>query len=325
MNNGITMLSSPSIGWKVKKYDGKNWQRVSIWKSKMPYSQTLYFNGDSQNLFARFSDETIKNPNTEAAKSGFESTRKTKAEMEATIYSSNASFGEKLAGQAITSLTTGLMDSFYRNMATGSKTSAVYGVSLTGASPDVLKGNISYERVKAYTDGRFTTEKKIENVPTTLVRWEESDSIIFIENSKPIFAGNTLSKDSPLLKEYNEVRRKHNFWRPQYLLPSLASVGVGTGMIIRACKILNKYIDENKDNDNGKVPVSFYTYFIGGILLPSITLPLVTNTIDSKRQKVYNKINKRNMDYLRRKGLLKISPEYGFRENAIGINMNYIF
>ena len=325
-DEGTTMLTSPRAPWKSKK-TGRFWYYSPNYENYLlRTSQRTFCDADAKYLHLTFATEKTKEGNTQRSQQSLASNRQWKADMHGKINSSDTSFGNQLAAGVVTDVAAGLLDALAISMGAGSKTAEGYGIELNAISPKVMNASITYRRVKESSYGYTSLKDYKPNQQNRYVKWEESDSVIFINpNGKPIFI-ESLSKDSPLLKEYNEVRKKHNFWRPQYIIPTVTSIGIGAFFIAKGCPLVAS--DKNnytKDEIKSRVTKGGI-YFAIGTIVPCITIPVVTGIISSKRQSAYNKINEKNMDKMRQKATqFSMSPVLNPIDNSIGMNMSMNF
>ena len=328
-DEGTTMLTSPRAPWKSKK-TGKFWYYSPSYENYfLRTSQTTFCDADSKSLHLAFATEKINEGNTQRAEQNLASNRQWKADMHGKINSSDTSFGNQLAAGVVTDVMAGLLDALAISMGAGSKIAEGYGIEMNAISPKVMNASITYRRVKESSYGYSSLKDYKPNQQNRFVKWEESDSVVFINMlGKPIFI-ESLSKDSPLLYEYNEVRKKYNFWKPQYLIPSVFSVGVGAACITRGITMLTHDIRENRDLPKDKQKRSTTAevlYMTVGTTVPIVTIGIISGIITSKRQSAYNKINKRNMDKMRQKAAqFSMQPILNPIDNSIEMNMSVNF
>ncbi len=323
---GTLMLSSPTYEWKSKKSKYSWYHYPSSTNYMLRNCQSLFCNADVKSLRMVFATKKIHDGNTERARQNLAINRQWKADMHGKINSSNTSFGNQLAAGVATDVTAGLLDALAISMGAGSVTAEGYEINMNAISPKVMNASITYRRVKESTLGYSSLKDYKPNQQNRFVKWEDSDSVVFISpQGKPMFI-ESLSNDSPLLKEYNEVKKKYNFWRPQYLIPAVASLGISAVFIAKGCPLVAS--DKHKySNDERKSRVKRGGIFIAiGAIIPSITLPVIYGVIDSKRQSAYNKINKKNMDKMRQKAAqFSMQPILDPIDNSIGMNMSVNF
>ena len=324
-DEGTTMLSSPRAPWKSKK-TGHFWYYSPSYENySLRTSQTTFCDAGAKGLYFAFATEKIKEGNTQRAQQTLASNRQWKADMHGKINSSNTSFGNQLAAGVVTDISAGLFDALAISLGAGSKIAEGYGIELNAISPKVMNASITYRRVKESSYGYSTLKDYKPNQQNRFVKWEESDSVIFISpQGKPIFI-ESLSKDSPLLKEYNEVREKYNIWRPQYLIPTAASIGIGAALIVKGWPLLMSDKDSHPNDYKSRITKGA-TYYAIGVIVPCIAIPIVSGVISSKRQSAYNKINKKNMDKMRHKAAqFSMQPILNPIDNSVGMNMSLNF
>lgn len=320
---GAEMLASPTFQWDAHKKKKQWLHKWNTEKNMLRESQALLCDVDNKYLKMVFASEKMNEGNANFSHSMLEANRQFKAEMHGKINSSDGNFGQQLAGHVITEVIGGLFDALATGMAKSTKKAEGYEIELSGVSPQVMNASISYREVELdNVSGNLKTKNQELNKQYTFVKWEPSDSIIFINgNGKPMFVG-SLDKDSPLLKEYNDVKKKYNFWKPKYIIPTVLGVGVGAFCITKGIKVL---IDKTTP-DSTKKNLKFFAWWMGGftaIMVPSIWSFV---KIQSNRLKAYNEINERSMEKMRKKAAtLSISPLYNPTDHAIGMHLNLTF
>jgi len=323
-NNGATLAYAPTLNYNVAS-KSKIWQRNYDMK-QLRFSQKMYVNGKENNALLRFASEKVNYAKTEMAIAGHASNRQFEAEAKAKIWSSkHGSFGEKLGADVATSVYVGLADAIYDALTIGSKKVEAYAIDFSNPSPITMDAIIGYEKVKETTTGNHTTMNDITNV-NHFVKWEESDSVIFIsQNGKPVFAGPTLSKDSPLLDEYKAIKKKYNFWSPQYSIPSFASIGIG---VICITKGINEIIDLSDkynnldDKERRKRSTKAGVYMAIGFTIPIVTTAIICcDLLPKKRLSMYKAYNKKSMNKMRKKAAeLYMQPNMNPFDNSIGMD-----
>ena len=211
-DNGCRMESSPIYHYGSKDNYG------------MLSSQSLACDADAKYIHTVFGDEKMKYGNEARAHNQLEENRQWKAEMHGKINSSDGNFGQKLAGSVVTELVGGLFDGLAMSGAKSSKTGEAFDVELNGLSPNVMSEKISYRKVEIDSYGYNHLQKYYPNLQYTFVKWNPSDSIIFIdEKEKPIYVG---ISSPQLLSEYNAIQNKYNQWKkPQYVIPAIVAIG----------------------------------------------------------------------------------------------------
>ncbi len=319
---GVILEKAPSLNDTSRK-TGKTWcQNTSF--NQLSISQSFLVNEESQNAVMLFASEKINSPQTAVAHQGIENTRHIEATAKARIWSDDKKkIGEKILDDAGATIISSLANSIYGALAVGSKTVEEYVISFTNPTSKTMDATVNYQKVKEKTNGNRKLIDTKKNKATKFVKWEESDSVIFIHNGKPLFAGQYLHGDSPLLKEYNAVRKKYNIWKPQYLIPAVVSVGVGTFCLT---KCFRKTPQDLSDDEKAKRIKEDCTYMIIGAIVPVLGVNLVIKAISSKRKAVYNKINQKSLEKMRKKAAtLSLSPSIDPIDNALGVNMNFKF
>lgn len=186
-----------------------------------------------------------------------------------------------------------------------------------------MSASISYENIKERTDGITTHKDWVREHKSKFVKWEESDSVIFISaNGEPAFAGGSIEANSPLLEEYNQVRKKYKWSKPQYLIPTIVSAGAGAycfvqGLIMMFDGIMDDNHQWNKRNTQGLL-----LYALGAPIITGGVCGFISEHIKKKRQAAYKEINKRSMDKMRQKALdVNIFPEVNPIDESIGMNV----
>lgn len=327
-NNGATLAYAPTLNYIVTSKN-KMWQR-NYDMNQLRFSQKMYVNGKDKNAQLRFASEKVNYGKTEMAIAGHASNRQFEAETKAKIWSSNqGNFGEKLAADVLTSVYVGLADAIYDALAIGTKKVEAYAINFYNPTAITMNAIIGYERAKATTTGNCTTMNDMRNV-NRFVKWEDSDSIVFISpNGKPVFAGQTLSEDSPLLDEYKAIKKKYNLWSPQYSIPSFASIGIGAAFITKG---INEIIDLNNkgrmdDKELNKESLKVAMYMTAGICIPMITTYLFwCDLLPKKRLSMYNAYNKKSMDKMKKKAAeLYMQPTVNPFDKSIDMDVSVNF
>ena len=255
---------------------------------------------------------------------GHASNRQFEAETKAKIWSSKqGSFGEKLGADVVTSVYVGLADAIYDALAIGSKKVEAYAIDFSNPTLLTMDAVIGYEKVKETTIGNYTTMNDITNV-NHFVKWEESDSVIFIsQNGKPVFAGQTLSKDSPLLDDYKAIKKKYSFWQPKYLIPSVIGIGVGSYCIGHSISLMSSSI---KEDSNKKITQGLVWGCVGGGVLGGVLGYILDTKISWGRKNAYKEINKRSMERMKKKAnSLSVQPTLNPLYNAVGMDVSVTF
>lgn len=305
-------------------------------------SQALFCNGQSRIVAVQFASLNIKDRRwlTDLSHNLLSQNQDTRAKMNATIASSKADWGDKMAASAITSLTTSALDALYKSINTSSKTDNVYNMVLFPRTDDVLNAYVSHVTVKTITtenaNPRSVYNEYVKDKRMRFVRWEEADSLFFVSaNGRPITLGE-LPVDDPVLDEYWQIRKKHSLGNPAYLLPLLGGNAIGAFLIIKGAG-MDEFI---RDAYGNKIPNGLGGYLfddkilgrkigalVGGGILCFATTIAVPKIMFDNRGNAYMDINRRNLEKLRQKAKvsMSISPSYDPYNNSLGANINLSF
>lgn len=313
-DNGCRMESSPIYHYGSKDNYG------------MLASQSLACDADAKYIHTVFGDEKMKYGNEARAHKQLEENRQWKAKMHGKINSSDGNFGQKLAGSVATELVGGLFDGLAMSGAESSKTGEAFDVELNGLSPNVMSGKISYRKVKIDSYGYNHLQKYYPNLQYTFVKWNPSDSIIFIdENEMPIYVG---ISSPQLLSEYNAIKNKYNQWKkPQYVIPAI--VAIGGSLFCFTCfvkKVFDSCKEKNIDNGTDKRHFKQAFVWLGLACVPPLLMIPLDNHYNKKRKKAFNEINERSMEKMHQKAAsLSLKPTYSPDHKAFGMNVNLTF
>lgn len=328
-DDGTFLLSSPH--YFCKPYFSGNKYYYGYDGKMFGKSQSTFCDESVKTLDFAFATEKIKEGNTKLAAEQLESNRQFRANMHGKIMSSNASFGKKLGASFATELIGGLFDAFAMNVGTGSKTSEGYGIKLYMTSPKVMEAKITYRRVKVSSNGNSSLEEHKPNQPNRFVKWEESDSVIFIsQNGKPMSVS-TLSKDDPLLKKYNAINEKYNIKRAKYLCPLILGEAVGiTCLTYGIVKFVSEIKEENRyggeTEQTKKASIGSYVSAALGFTMAIATPSIIENEITRGRRKAYDEINRASMSKMRKKAAeFSLQPMYNPQYNQFGMALNVKF
>ncbi len=222
--NGTTILSAPECDWSAKKRRGK-WQNKSYDDSQLRYSYETGYNEGTQTLRLLFSSQSKKIANAKLQHQALDMVQNLEATMSASVeqfqkelnkglannwisfgsWSANSSigFGIGLGVQVLTAVAV-----FAIIYSSNIETARKYEIRLTPQAPKVLDVSVKYIYAKHnYNNGK--TKQKEEIKKLTFVKWEETDSIIFVSNNgKPVFIGEELPADSPLITKFNANNRR---------------------------------------------------------------------------------------------------------------------
>ncbi|MBQ7448255.1 MAG: leucine-rich repeat domain-containing protein [Paludibacteraceae bacterium] len=222
--NGTTILSAPECDWSAKKRRGK-WQNKSYDDSQLRYSYETGYNEETQTLRLLFSSQSKKIANAKLQHQALDMVQNLEATMSASVeqfqkelnkglannwigfgsWSANSTmaFGIGLGIQVLAAVT-----AFAIIYSSNIETAQKYEIRLTPQAPKVLDASVKY----AYARHNYNNEKtkQTEEIKKlTFVKWEETDSVIFITNNgKPVFIGEELPTDSPLITKYNANNRR---------------------------------------------------------------------------------------------------------------------
>lgn len=332
VNTGMELLQSPITRWDAQRKKGVWTRKIDASTAVPRVSQSVYFNGDEKAMSSYFSEVKLKDPNTNLAKNLYAFSREFRATGLATSHSSDAPLGDQLKMDAISYTGSFVLDLLANYAAEGSKEVKSYGIEFTGKSTKLLDAKIHYNNMKVKTNNKI--EKNIDQeVQSQFVKWEESDSVLFFSNNKPIFLGETLSDNSPMLKEYKEIKKKftRNWWKPKYLLPGIGGIILGAGGAFAGGYLMWLSVEEpakdaaekqlNKELFSSGLSISFLS-ILGGIAMAKYFF-------HDKRmadcQKELDKLNERNREKLRNKAILTISPQVDAINSGLGVNAKLTF
>lgn len=321
-NNGIELLNIP----------GETTHLVSADIASLRFSQMI--GGEDGYIEASFGSELFKRGNSEFAKSGFETTREFRAQSRATISSSKASFGEKIAATAATELFAGLLDGAFSSTAQSYKHVAALNINMTMKSPLVMNANAQYYNYTINTSYFNYTPTPIQQKDIMLVKWEPEDSVYFVDSKNRIFSVSSRSQLD--LSEYNSIMERYSFRKPRYFLPSILgacgglSMMVGGIVMVTDFNIRDEYGNQLYEQDGSKkVNMS---KLIGGIFLiacgevVAISIPVVVSQKrTSKRDKALRELNEQQAHKLSQKGIMSISPMVNPSDGVLGMSTTITF
>ena len=198
------------------------------------------------------------------------------------------------AGQevAVNLLANGL-DKLMRDMTYSTNEQEVYGFALQPTFGNLMLGTLSHKASVVDNDGNEYISDDGQDKEIGFVRWEETDSVIFVSaNGKPITL-NPIDKRSPLLSEYYKVRRETSFWNPECLIPSMLFTALGGFLLYRGVQKLS---------DNGGNTLLGVGLSAGGIgvVVGAIEIPL--KKVEKKRTERFRQLNKSSYHKLYSKG-----------------------
>ena len=222
--NGTTILSSPKCKWSVKKKKGK-WQNQTQGYSPLRYSYEIGYNQETQTLQILFGSQNKKIANTALQHQSLDMVQNLEAMMSASLEQYQSELNRQLAANvlsfndwgAISAL--GLAINFTMKLAvaimtdiiiyaSNIETAEAYEIRLTPLVPQVLDVSVKYGYARHnYNNGK--TQHTEDTTKLTFVKWEETDSVVFISRRvQPIFCGDTLPVNSPLLEKFNAKKDK---------------------------------------------------------------------------------------------------------------------
>ena len=222
--NGTTILSSPKCKWSVKKKKGK-WQNQTQGYSPLRYSYEIGYNQETQTLQILFGSQSKKIANTELQHQSLDMVQNLEAAMSASLEQYQSELNRQLAANVLSfndwgaKSALGLAINFTMKLvaaimtdiiiyASNIETAEAYEIRLTPQVPQVLDVSVRYEYARHnYNNGK--TQHAEDTKKLTFVKWEETDSVVFISKRlQPIFCGDTLSVNSPLLERFNAKKDK---------------------------------------------------------------------------------------------------------------------
>ena len=288
-------------------------------------SQGIFFNGQANYSIFQFSSEIINDRRgwTDFSHIVMENTRKTAVEMNATIFSSDADFDEKVNYGIIVALTSATINAMVSNMNTSSKYTEVYNVYVYPNKPKVMNTIVTHVSTEtlspnsAYASPKVIYNEYVKNKKSYMVKWEEDDSLFFVAANGGLLS---FSKtDDPTNAEYWDVLKNHSFRNPSYLLPSLCGTALSLWAIIEG---FNKLV-----TNSGDVTTLESFIFYGGAMALCFSWEIPKKIMEKKRRDAFDEINRRNIAKLRQKASasLSLSPSYYSENNAFGAAVNISF
>lgn len=198
------------------------------------------------------------------------------------------------AGQEIAvNLIANGIDKLLTDMTYSTNTQEVYQFVLRPTINDVLFGEMSHEAVVVDNDGNKYVSDNTQDKSIGFVRWEDSDSVIFISaNGNPITL-NPIDVKSPLLRDYYRIQKESSYWNPQYSIPSILFTALGGFLVYSGIK-------EISNNDNVLLGAGLSIGGIG-VVIGAIEIPIKKS--EKKKAERYQELNKRSYTKLYRKGV----------------------
>ncbi|MCQ2235313.1 MAG: hypothetical protein MJZ24_11310 [Paludibacteraceae bacterium] len=316
----------------------------NMYTGQINTSQNSIFDGKAQCAHFQFTSVKLKDRsgNSEMVHDMLNTSQEFRVESRATIASSKADFEDKVVATILTEATASLTEYLIKSMMISSKTDNVYNLILFPRSTNVLNAYVSHLLVKTSTSTtgvpNVRYKENVQYKQTKMVRWEESDSVIFVSsNGMPI----TLSAkpiDDPILKEYYDIDRKYSLRNPAYSIPFISLNVTGLGTLIWG-------LDEKKksfirDSQGNKIPNGYGGYLFDEKLSTKAVLLMVTGgltiyatnlaflvVLSNSKSFAYQELNGRNLEKLRRKAqtTVSLSPTYYPEQSALGANLNISF
>ena len=224
--NGTTILSSPKCEWSTKKKKGQ-WENRTYDNSQLRYSYDTRYTHETQTLHLLFSSQSKKIANTKLQHHALDMVQDFESYMKASVdqfqkelnrgYTNNWIGTGSYIGNTTIATGIGIGVSIVAAVAvfaimysSNIETAYAYEIQMTPQAPNILDVSVRYATARHnYNNGETKQTEEISRM--TFVKWEASDSIVFISDSrKPIFMGETLAVDNSLLDEYNGDRSRAN-------------------------------------------------------------------------------------------------------------------
>lgn len=304
--------------------------------ASLKYSQII--GGHNGYIEATFGSDHITEGGSGFAQSGYEMTRKFRADMAGEIAASDGSVGEKVLHSVATEAIGCVLDGLFSlTVSSGYQRTAALNMQLyQTSSPDILQGAIQYWDYKRPGDQpNFRTPPPIYNGNAEYVRWEPKDGVYFVSKKGKVYSVTPTSQLD--LTEYKKIKKKYSWTQPKYLLPFIGAEAVGAVMLISGihqisgCNIKDEYGNYVYDSDGAKkinnakfnrgVALGVIGYFT--MLIPPIAIPSI---ISSKKAAAYTKLNRENLQKLKNKGAMRLSlaPMVDINE-TFGLSANIQF
>lgn len=293
----------------------------NLYTGQINTSQDIFFNEVSQYAIFQFASQQLKDRRwaTDLVHGVQDANRKNEVEMRATISTSDASIGEKMAADVMVTLSTAALNGLVSRLNVSSTYTRVYSFTVFPNSPNVMNALVSYTSVKVETPNTAGGQPKqyyndyVTNKKSRLVRWEEEDSVFFVSaNGKPITL-TPMSLDDPTLDDYRHIKDRYSLKNPALFLPLIVGDMAGIWMITSASDVSSK---------------KEFSYKMGGGVLLCIVATLTPIIImKNGREFAYYELNRKNLAKLRRKASasLTLSPTYCLDRNALGAAVNLSF
>ena len=222
--NGTTILSAPKCNWYTRKKKGL-WLSQIYGNWPLRYSYETGYNEETQTVQILFSSQSKKIANTKLQHQALDMVQNLEATMYASLEQYQDELNRQLAANVLSFSDWGAKTAIGFGMNVGVRlaaavliyaivyasnieTAETYNIQLTPLVPQVLDVSVKYGYARHnYNNGKTQHKEDIKKL--TFVKWEETDSVVFISKRlQPIFCGDTLSVNSPLLERFNAKKDK---------------------------------------------------------------------------------------------------------------------
>lgn len=330
------LLPSQSIPIQI----GMTCSSSSFYNQQINISQNLDFDGINNYAVLQFATMSVNDRRwlTGIVNSTLEENRETSAQMQSTIYSySKVPIEERLAISVATKLTFAAINAWVKTWNTSSKKDMVYNFVLSPKSHNVMNAFVTHvdatTKTTANESPRTIYNKYIKDRKNQMVRWEECDSVYFVSSNNQLISLTPMPEDDPLFNEYNAIDAKHSILKPAYFVPMIAGNILGVLMIKKGF-YYDDLVDANKvpniyggyDVDSRDIAKAVLCWVGGGLVcfFSTIGIPIICS---HNEEKAFMKLNKRNIEKLRRKATVSLSmaPQYDVYHDCLGANINISF
>lgn len=221
---GTTILSAPKCNWYARKKKGL-WLSQIYGNWPLRYSYETGYNEETQTVQILFSSQSKKIANTKLQHQALDMVQNLEATMYASLEQYQNDLNRGLASNVLSFSDWGAKTAIGFGMNVGVRlaaavliyaivytsnieTAETYNIQLTPLVPQVLDVSVKYGYARHnYNNGKTQHKEDIKKL--TFVKWEETDSVVFISKRlQPIFCGDTLSVNSPLLEAFNAKKDK---------------------------------------------------------------------------------------------------------------------
>ena len=221
---GTTILSAPKCNWYTRKKKGL-WLSQIYGNWPLRYSYETGYNEETQTVQILFSSQSKKIANTKLQHQALDMVQNLEATMYASLEQYQNDLNRGLASNVLSFSDWGAKTAIGFGMNVGVRlaaavliyaivyasnieTAEAYEIRLTPLVPQVLDVSVKYGYARHnYNNGKTQHKEDIKKL--TFVKWEETDSVVFISKRlQPIFCGDTLSVNSPLLERFNAKKDK---------------------------------------------------------------------------------------------------------------------